>query len=106
MVTEQKDERLSPNAISRCLPCIGDGIAGDANTGSTTVTESPQNQTQTLLENYSDHFPDSDTRLQGSGMQVWSAQVPYSGGFTVEDFLRWGEWITDWSPDNQNAPLR
>jgi hypothetical protein len=50
----------------------------------------PQNQTQTPMENHSDHFPDGDTRLQGPDMQVRSAQVPYSGGYTVGDFLRWG----------------
>jgi hypothetical protein len=55
------------------------------------MTDLPQNQTQTPMENNSDHFPDSDTRLQGSAMQVWSAPVPFSGGFTVEDFCNFSK---------------
>jgi hypothetical protein len=91
MVTEQNDERLSPNAISHCLPCIGVGTVGDANTGSTIMTESPQNQTQAPMENHSSHIEDHDTRLSPSAVQVWSAPIPGAGGFTVGDFCNFSK---------------
>ncbi|MDD5092765.1 MAG: hypothetical protein PHV74_00065 [Dehalococcoidia bacterium] len=52
------------------------------------MTEFPHQAMSPSLENHSDHFPDSDTRLAGSAMQVRSASVPGAGWETVEDLLK------------------
>jgi len=54
------------------------------------MTSPQENGSPPQISNHSDHFPDTDTRLEGSDMQVRSASVPGAGEWTMEDYLRWG----------------
>jgi hypothetical protein len=54
------------------------------------MTDHPHENASSSVQNHSDHFPDTDTRLEGSDMQVLSAPISGAGEWTMEDYLRWG----------------